>query len=679
MRVKRRLAIYFGLGLLLLGGRQSVLAQNQPGVFQLNGGNAPPGNGSMPAAPGFNGPAAAPSSFGGSLAAPEYSSYPSVIPVVPPNVPPEAYGPTVNPWPTISPFDYSFQSDRNVGGIWEHVERTRGRQWYFNADFLWMSTKPPQGIFGNPNAQTYVRQERDFINSTSGSSTSGGSGSGSGSGSGGGSSSSTTGNATLQLLQDQGFITDTPAYFASLANYYNALDLGALGNLITEGGRFQVGFWNPDNSGLDARFWFGGQASDNFNAADDLTQRPKDLVGFEQVIRFLQNNNLVNLGGLDINTIQGLDPAFNGKKFTPDQLLQMDLLNLRGLPVADNTARGQTIPYDIYFDVKTTSQHIGTNLDYYFTPIFERKWIQINPSVGVTYMNIKESLSFLGIDSGMLYSSGSSSSTGSSGSTTGLLRDFKAQSFPNGIDDNRDGIIDNAGFIENGPSSSSSSSSGSGSGGGSGGGSSSSTTGAILVDIPSPWALLPATIAISTTSNVVGPTGGLRYLIGGKSFHLIGETKFGVMADFERISLSGDNIGSTTRINGNPVVFQPEVLSPLHGSEYQQDLIIPTPANPNPNTFASSETHAHVSPYFEQSIVAEAPVLQWIPYVNKISLLSNAQFRLGYQFIWIGNIINTNQSVDYQGDPMAGMFPTIQPTHSGWWTQNGSIGVSWNW
>ena len=175
---------------------------------------------------------------------------------------------------------------------------------YFNVDFLWMSTKPPQGIFGNPNAQTYVRQERDFINSTSGSS----------------SAARARARAreavraraawtavTSQLLQDQGFITNTPAYFASLANYYNALDLGTLGNLITEGGRFQVGFWNPDNSGFDARFWFGGQASDNFNAADDETQRPKDMAGFEQILRFLQNNNLVNLGlaGESVDAIQG--------------------------------------------------------------------------------------------------------------------------------------------------------------------------------------------------------------------------------------------------------------------------------------------------------------------------------------------------------------------------------------
>ena len=93
------------------------------------------------------------------MANPEYSSnYPSVIPVVPPPLPANAYGSTISPYPQISPYDYSYQNDTNVGGIWEHTERTRDRKYYFNVDFLWMSTKPPQGIFGNPNSQTYVRQ-----------------------------------------------------------------------------------------------------------------------------------------------------------------------------------------------------------------------------------------------------------------------------------------------------------------------------------------------------------------------------------------------------------------------------------------------------------------------------------------------------------------------------------------
>jgi hypothetical protein len=154
MRVKRRLAVCFGLALLLLGGRHSVLAQNEPGVYQTNPGNPPPtSNGSYAPAPNFSGPAPAPTSFNGSLANPEYSNYPSVIPVVPPPLPADTYGAAINPYPAISPYDYSYQNDTNVGGIWEHTERTRDRKYYFTSDFLFMSTKPPSGIFGNPKAR----------------------------------------------------------------------------------------------------------------------------------------------------------------------------------------------------------------------------------------------------------------------------------------------------------------------------------------------------------------------------------------------------------------------------------------------------------------------------------------------------------------------------------------------
>ncbi len=299
----------------------------------------------------------------------------------------------------------------------------------------------------------------------------------------------------------------------------------------------------------------------------------------------------------------------------------MDLLNLRGLPVADNTARGQTIPYDIYFDVKTTSQQIGTNLDYYFTPILERKWITIS-SVGrrdlYEHSRIAElsrhrqrdvvltAIGVVRLDAPLASD-----------------RDFKAQSFPNGIDDNQDGIIDNAVSVEAGPRAQQRFSTST----------STSTSGTVrIISSPTPFALLPATIDITTSSNLVGPTGGLRYLIGGKSFHIIGETKFGVMADFEQIDLSGNNIGSTTRVNGNLVNFPTELVTaafPIRAAETRQDLIIPTPQNPNPNAFSSSQTHAHVSPYFEQSIIAEAPVLQYIPYVNKIWPLATPSFASG--------------------------------------------------
>ena len=84
---------------------------------------------------------------------------------------------------------------------------------------------------------------------------------------------------------------------------------------------------------------------DDFNAADDETQQPNDMAGFEQIIRFLQNN-LVNSA---VGTSRRLTSSDSIRRLTArssrrTQILERNLLNLRGLPVADNTARGQTIP-----------------------------------------------------------------------------------------------------------------------------------------------------------------------------------------------------------------------------------------------------------------------------------------------------------------------------------------------
>ncbi len=341
----------------------------------------------------------------------------------------------------------------------------------------------------------------------------------------------------------------------------------------------------------------------------------------------------------------------------------MNLLNLRGLPVADGTPRGQTIPYDIYFNVRVTSAQIGTHLDYYFTPFLERKWLSVNAMVGAEYLNIRESLNFEGIDSGMLYTP---STSGSSGTVVALDRDFKAQSTPNGIDDNIDGIIDNAVSPEPGPTTS--------------GGTTTTTTGT-LFSFPTPFALLPATIDVQTNTNLVGPTFGLHYQLGSNSFHLIGESKFGLMANYETIELSGNNIGSTTRLNGTPVNFPAELTGNKGAlqAEEQQALFIPAPSDLNPNAFESSAQHSHISPLFEQSIIAEAPVFQYVPILGKMWPFANANLRGGYTFMWVGDVIETNQSVDYQGDPMAGLEPRIEPARGSWWTDNWSVGASWNW
>jgi hypothetical protein len=656
MRVQHWLATLVGASGLLWGAQQGLYAQ-QPGTYQIGA----PSNGQPLAGPVAD-PAGPPMSFNASLTSPEYGGYPQMIPPVPPPIGPTGVdGSAIQPYPTTSPFDFGYTSFFNLGGIWDRIQRNTDRHWYFDTDFLFITTKATQGIFGNPGAQTYVRQVRDFLNNTSSSTGTGTGGGGTGGGTGGGGTgTTTTSSGNTQLLINEGFIVNTTTQQTSEFNYYDAVNLRNLGDPATQGARFTLGEWNPDHSGVSGTFWFGGTGVVDFNAAQagSFTQHPEDLGRLEQIIRFLQNASFQQLAS--ITTLNDIDIALGGvgkKDITAPLVLQQNLLNLRGLPVGDGTPRGQTIPYDIYFDVRTTSAQIGTKLDYYFTPFLERKWLTVNAMAGVEYLNIRETLSFLGIDSGLLYGASNSTSTTASAVNAIPERDFKAQSLPNGIDDNQDGIIDNAGNTEP------------------------PFAHSAAFSAPSPFALLPATIDIQADTNLVGPTAGLHYVVGGNSFRLIGETKFGLMANIESIELSGNNIGSTTRVNGNTVTF-PAELSGSRGSlqaEQQQDLFIPSPQDPNPNAFESSQRHSHISPLIEQSVIAEAPIFQYVPILGKMWPFHTANLRAGYTFIWVGDIIQTNQSVDYEGNPVGGLKPRILVDHQSWWTENWSVGASWNW
>jgi len=47
--------------------------------------------------------------------------------------------------------------------------------------------------------------------------------------------------------------------------------------------------------------------------------------------------------------------------------------------------------------------------------------------------------------------------------------------------------------------------------------------------------------------------------------------------------------------------------------------------------------------------------------------------------MWVGDAIETNQSIDYEGNPMAGLKPRIVVDRGSWYSDNWSVGVSWNW
>ena len=60
------------------------------------------------------------------------------------------------------------------------------------------------------------------------------------------------------------------------------------------------------------------------------------------------------------------------------------------------------------------------------------------------------------------------------------------------------------------------------------------------------------------TSHLTGPEVGLNYSLGSKSFRLTGHTKFALMANFERLSLKGNNIGDANNIGDDINIGTPD-------------------------------------------------------------------------------------------------------------------------
>src|SRR5579862_2524982 len=112
MRVMHRFMALVGVGLLLFGGPYAF-TQGPPGA-PPSGPVSPfvaPSANPYAVAPGQMSPSVAPNSpanYSTSLSDPEYGGYPAVIPPSPPPMgDPTAYGSTINPYPTISPYSFS--------------------------------------------------------------------------------------------------------------------------------------------------------------------------------------------------------------------------------------------------------------------------------------------------------------------------------------------------------------------------------------------------------------------------------------------------------------------------------------------------------------------------------------------------------------------------------------------
>lgn len=172
---------------------------------------------------------------------------------------------------------------------------------------------------------------------------------------------------------------------------------------------------------------------------------------------------------------------------------------------------------------------------------------------------------------------------------------------------------------------------------------------------PNPYDVV---IAASTTSNLVGPVLGLRYDVGGDKFKIWGQSKFGLMANIERLNVSSANV-SQIKIEdpANPGVLIP---GPAAGAGLTHTRVI--------------NTDTHISPLFETAINVEFPFFAMVPYVNRMNMFKNANVRIGWDFVVVDSVSRAAQIIKYNiGEP------GIQSGRT-WFEYNAfNFGVDWKW
>ena len=157
-------------------------------------------------------------------------------------------------------------------------------------------------------------------------------------------------------------------------------------------------------------------------------------------------------------------------------------------------------------------------------------------------------------------------------------------------------------------------------------------------------------INASTTNNLVGPNLGIRYDLGGDIFKLWGFTKGGLFVDVEKITVAGL-----------------DVINPFFTST-------PTFLPISPPTL-HTRTTTHLSPFVETAIFVDFPGFQLIPWVCNMNFFKNAVMRIGYDFVFVGNVARAQSSIVYNtGDPL------IRTDRRTWFSYNTvNFGVQWRW
>ncbi len=274
-----------------------------------------------------------------------------------------------------------------------------------------------------------------------------------------------------------------------------------------------------------------------------------------------------------------------------------------GEPIAPDFGPGRTAKYDILFEFEHSTRAAGSNISFYTQPIYKSKGIRIRRLWGARYHYLDENFRFRGIDSGLTYDLDAAAAGGGGGANASTFR-------PTG-------------------------------------------TISIVHD------QYEATLNSEVRSHMAGPEFGFRFDLGDRNapFRMWGETIFGILANQENISISGDNIGDPLFEGRFENIGNPRMLDPTVQSE-----------------FSDKKSTTHVSPSFQQSIFAEIDAFRNLPIIRNAAMFEDTSFRVGYTFFWVGEVARPAEAIKWQGFPL---FPEAQSNRTSWWMHQLNFAVDW--
>ncbi|MBC7821226.1 MAG: hypothetical protein IAG10_30435, partial [Planctomycetaceae bacterium] len=363
-------------------------------------------------------------------------------------VPAPGYGPpgTYSPWPEISPYENSYSQQINDGGLWKQSENQLTRRYRLKIDYLTGRSRISDSLVGNSKALNYAQTIQSQV--------------GTGQGQGGGNQNQQNNPLTPFLDSEAQGRVGFPLFGAlNLRNFHRQMH--------NQGARVDWGWDNADDSGFRLGF-VTNQGDFNYNARDGLpstrdTQRDFALFAIEQLHIINGLNSQGNTAAAaqlqsELDQLTAVQPTTVGRFNDIDLVLQNNIDNLGGLPLDDGTLvsfadgttlGGVTVPFDLEFQVSLRSELYGGKIESISSPILRVGSLRVRPTVGVRYFYLSERFRFYGQDSGLAYNSSGQQGGGGGGNQT-LSPDVKIHSTPDRIDNNSDGIVDNAGGGENG-------------------------------------------------------------------------------------------------------------------------------------------------------------------------------------------------------------------------------------